>query len=103
MLLNLVNSDIIASLWVCALWETFSKAKVNKLIGDIEGVKTYIDDILLLVKDSFENHIDHLIIIFGRLRAAGLKVNTPKCSFGLKDMHYLGYVITRKVIKPNPK
>ena len=37
------------------------------------------------------------------LRAAELKVNTPKCSFGLKDIPYLGYVITRKGIKPVPK
>ena len=34
--------------------------------------------------------------------AAGLKVNAPKCSFGLKDIPYLGYVITREVNKPEP-
>ena len=27
------------------------QAKVDKLIGDIEGVKTYIDDILILIQD----------------------------------------------------
>ena len=42
-------------------------------------------------------------IIFGRLRAAGLKFNAPKCSFGLKEIPYLGYVISREGIKPNPK
>ena len=47
------------------------QAKVDGLLGDIEGVKTYIDDILVLSKDSFENHIDKLMIIFGRLHAAG--------------------------------
>ena len=78
-------------------------AKVDKLISDIEGVKTYIDDILILCKDSFEKHTEQLRIIFGRMRAAGLKVNAPKCSFGLKDIPYLGYVITREGIKPNQK
>ena len=34
---------------------------------------------------------------------AGLKVNYPKCSFGLKESPYLGYVITREGIKPDPK
>ena len=43
------------------------------------------------------------MIIFVRLRAAGLKVNAPKCSFGLKGIPYLGYVITREGIKPDPK
>ena len=27
----------------------------------------------------------------------------PKCSFGFREIPYLGYVITRKGIKPNPK
>ena len=39
-------------------------------------------------------------MIFSRLHAAGLKVNAPKCSFGSKDIPYLGYVITREGIKP---
>ena len=30
------------------------QAKVNELLGDIEGVKTYIGDILFLIKDSFK-------------------------------------------------
>ena len=42
-------------------------------------------------------------MIFGILRAAGLKVNAPKCSFGLNYIPYPGYVITREGIKPDPK
>ena len=37
------------------------------------------------------------------MRASALKVHSPKCSFGLKDIPYLGYVITREGIKPEPK
>ena len=62
---------------MCASGDIF-QVKVDKIIGDIEGVKTYIDDILVLGKDSLEKHIYQLIIIFDRLRAAGLKVNAPK-------------------------
>ena len=36
------------------------------------------------------------------MRDVGLKVNAPKCSFGLKEIPYLGYVITREGIKPDP-
>ena len=60
------------------------QAKIDKLLDYIEGVKTYIDDILVLSKDSFEKNIGNLIIISGRLCASDLKVNAPKCSFGLK-------------------
>ena len=79
------------------------KAKVDKLLGDIEGVKHYIYDIIVLSKDCFKNHIDQLRIIFGILRATVLKVNYPMCSFGLKEITYLGYVITREGIKPYQK
>ena len=41
-------------------------------------------------------------IIFCRLCAAGLKCNAPKCSFGLKYIPYLIYVITQEGIKPDP-
>ena len=87
---------------MCASGDIF-QAKVDKLLGDIKGIKTYIDDILVLGNDSFKNHMEQLIIIFRILRAAVLKVNAPKCSFGLKDIPCLGYVITREGIKPDPK
>ena len=41
---------------MCASRDIF-QAKLDELLGDIEGVKTYIDDILVLGKDRFENHI----------------------------------------------
>ena len=42
-------------------------------------------------------------MIFARLRASGLKVNAPKCSFGLNEILHLGYIITKEGIKPDPK
>ena len=75
------------------------QAKLDNLLGDIKGLKTYIDDILGLIKDILYNPIEQLGIIFGRLRTAGLKFNACKCSFGLKGVPYLGYVITWEVIK----
>ena len=53
--------------------EDIIQSKVDELIGDIKGVKTYIDDILVLIKDCFKKHIYQLRIIFGRLSTAGLK------------------------------
>ena len=52
--------------------------KVDKQLFDIEGVKAYTDDMLVFSKDCFRNHTEQLIMIFGRLRAAGLKFNAPK-------------------------
>ena len=41
---------------MCASVNIF-QANVDKLLGDIQVVKTYIDDVFVLGKDSFENHI----------------------------------------------
>ena len=68
---------------MCALGCIF-QSKVDKLLGYIEGVKTYIGDIFVLRKGCFRKHIEHLRMIFGILRTAGLKVDSPNFSFGLK-------------------
>ena len=79
------------------------QAKVENLLGNMQGAKTCIEDILLLSKDCFTKHIEQLRIIFGSLRAAGLKFNAHRCSFGSKAIPYLGYIITREGIKPDLK
>ena len=66
---------------ICASGDIF-QAKVEKLLGDTEGVKTYIGDIIVLSKDCFRKHTEHLITIFGRLSAEALTVNDNTCSFG---------------------
>ena len=68
---------------MCALGGIL-QAKVYQIIGDIKGVKTYIGYILVIVKDILSNHIEKLSFVFGGLHVAGLKVNAPDFSFGLK-------------------
>ena len=53
---------------MCASGDIF-QAKVYKMLGDIKVVKTYINNILVLSKERFSNHIEQLMTIFGRLRA----------------------------------
>ena len=68
---------------MCVSGDIF-QSKVDELHSDIEGVKTYIDDIMVLDKGFFYQDIDQLRIIFARLRSTGIKLNTPKCIFVLK-------------------
>ena len=82
--------------------EDILQAKVDKLLGDIEEVKTYICDIIVLRNDYFEKHIGQLKMIYGRLPNVGLKFNDPNCSFFFKDIPYLGCVLTREGIKHDP-
>jgi len=87
---------------MCISGDIFS-AKINELLGDLEGVKTYLDDVLAITKGTFEEHVQQLRVILDRMQKAGLKVNASKCSFGMKEIPYLGYIISREGIMPDPK
>ena len=54
-------------------------------------------------KGRLDDHLSKLRQVFIRLRCTGLKVNTAKCSFCATETEYLGYVLTREGIKPQPK
>ena len=77
--------------------------KFNKLLGDIKRVKSYINNILVLNKGKFLDHVEQPRICFLCIRKASLKINSKKCRFGLKDITYLGYGITREGVIPDPK
>lgn len=55
---------------------------MNSLLGDLEYVRAYIDDILSITSGSWDDHLDKLEAVFQRLQEAGLKVNVMKSFFG---------------------
>ena len=77
--------------------------KINSLMGDLEFVRSYIDDCLVLTSGSWEDHLKKLDEVLTRLQKAGLKVNATKSFFGRSELEYLGYWITRDGIQPLPK
>ena len=77
--------------------------KMSILMGDLEYVRAYIDDLLVLSKGSWEDHLNKLDEVLTRLNKAGLKVNAKKSFFGRAELEYLGYWITREGIQPLPK
>ena len=68
--------------------------KMSSLMDGLEFVRTYIDDLLVISKGSWEDHLQKLDTVFARLKEAGLKVNAKKSFFGRSELEYLGYWIT---------
>jgi hypothetical protein len=68
--------------------------KMSSLMGDLEYVRTYIDDLLITTKSDWQDHLHHLDVVFRRLKDAGLKVNARKSFFGRDELEYLGYWIS---------
>ena len=70
---------------------------------DLEYVRTYLDDLLVISNGSFEEHLQQLGKVLQRLRRAGLKINAEKSSFFAPEIEYLGYLLTKDGIKPVQK
>ena len=73
--------------------------QMSMLMGDLEFVRAYIDDLLCISKEMWDNHLQKLEQVFQRLKQAGLKINTKKSFFRRPALEYLGYWITREGIR----
>ena len=77
--------------------------KMNSLMSTLNFVRAYLDDILVISKNSFNEHLEHLEQVFTRLQAAGLKINASKSAFCKAELEYLGYLISRQGVQPSMK
>jgi hypothetical protein len=60
----------------------------------------YLDDIIVF-SDSFEEHLEHLEIVFKKLQEANLYLNAEKCQLCQDRINYLGHVVSSKGIETN--
>ena len=64
-----------------------------------KGVSNFMDDILIAT-ETWEEHMESLTAVLGRLRQAGLTAKPTKCHIGFKQLDYLGHTLTRNTIRP---
>ena len=76
--------------------------KMSDLMATLEFVRTYLDDLLIITKGSLEDHLEKLSVVLTRLQEAGLRINADKSNFCTLETEYLGYILTRDAIKPQP-
>ena len=69
----------------------------------LEFVRAYMDDLLIITREMLDEHLQKMETVLTRLHDAGLKVNAAKSSFCAHEIEYLGYILTRGGIKPQPK
>ena len=66
-------------------------------------VSVYLDDVIIYTKGSLECHLDHLKQVFETLRRSNLMIKLKKCYFCLPKIHFLGHVVGREGIRPDPE
>ena len=67
-----------------------------------KSVLVYVDDILIF-SSTFDEHLLHLEQVFRKLEEANLKLNPVKCRFALKQLNFLGHIISRKGVEVDPE
>ena len=68
---------------------------MNDVFADVmwQFVIVYFDDIIIFSKD-FDEHLVHIRMVMDRLRKADLQAKSTKCSFCVKQISFLGYVVS---------
>ena len=75
---------------------------INQLIGHIEGVFTYADDVCLF-SPTYEHHIKILKEVLHIFEKEGLTINPKKTEIAVKQIEFLGTIIDKDGIRPNPQ
>ena len=61
----------------------------------------YIDDVIIF-SETFEDHVQHLSLVFERLAEAGLNLKPKKCFLFQREVKYLGHLVSQDGIKTDP-
>ena len=75
---------------------------MSKVLDGLPFSRVYIDDVIIFSATP-EEHINHLQAVFDRLRQYNLRLKRSKCEFFCEEIKYLGYIICKDGIKPDPQ
>ena len=62
----------------------------------------YLDDIVVF-SNGFDQHLERLGEVLGRLIAAGLKVKPSKCQLARREVGFLGHVVSHRGVSTDPE
>ena len=84
---------------ICSTPEHFQRV-MRRILNGLEGVVCLIDDTLVFGHTNDEH--DRRLTVLTRLETAGVTLNKDKCSFGQESLKFLGHVIDKEGIRPDP-
>ena len=72
---------------------------INEVLSGFTFAFGYLDNILVFSPDM-TTHLQHLRLLFARLREADLKLKEVKCNFLKKHIQYVGHIMLGESITP---
>ena len=88
---------------LCNAPATFQRI-MNVLLAGLNGLSclVYLDDIIVFSKD-FDQHCQDLRAVLDRLVDAQILLKPSKCRFGVRQVEYLGHIVSAVGISPDPR
>ncbi|UYV66978.1 K02A2.6-like, partial [Cordylochernes scorpioides] len=80
--------------------EVFQR-KMSNLLESQSGVNCHMDDIVIWGATQ-EEHDERLRCVLRKLQDSGLTLNKEKCIFSVKEIKFLGRLITERGVLPDP-
>ena len=74
---------------------------IQQILQECPGTANIADDILVYGRTKRE-HDDHLEHVLQTLEQRGLTVNSTKCDFNVDKLHFMGHIISKQGISPDP-
>ena len=78
--------------------QTFQRL-MDQATQQLPGIFVYLDNILV-ASESPEVHARHLRLLFTALKRFGLVIDRAKCVFGVKELEFLGHLVSPNGIRP---
>ena len=80
--------------------EIFQKS-LHQALDGLDGVRCVADDIIIWAGDEIE-HDSRLRKLLQRCKDVGIVLNKDKCRFLMKEIAFLGHIVTSSGLKPDP-
>lgn len=87
---------------LCNVPVTFLRLMETVLTGLVPECCVLYIDAILVVGETFEEHLNNLRRVLDRLREANLQLKPGKCKFAQRKVEYLGYVISEHGLSTDP-
>ena len=71
-------------------------------MSTLKYVREHLDDLVMLTKDSFEDHLEKLKVMLTKLLWANFRVNADKSTYYMDTIEYLGYLLTHEGLQTLP-
>lgn len=81
----------------------YFQSLMDKVLGEMRYVSAiaYQDDVILY-SDNFDQHLQHLKTLLDKFKEANLSINIKKCQFAMKQVKFLGFIVSDQGIQADP-